>query len=68
MSRTVIDLDDDLVAQAAEMLGTTGKHATVNGVLEEFVAAGKRRRFMDLLDEGVFDDLGDQEVMAWAWR
>ncbi|MFD9395819.1 type II toxin-antitoxin system VapB family antitoxin [Streptomyces sp. NPDC060000] len=68
MSRTMIDLDDALVAEAAEILGTTTKRATVNGVLAEFVAAAKRRRFVELLEEGVLDDLADPEVMAGAWR
>ncbi|MGX4691372.1 type II toxin-antitoxin system VapB family antitoxin [Streptomyces sp. JNUCC 63] len=68
MSRTMIDLDDALVAEAAEILGTTTKRATVNAALAEFVAAAKRRRFMEMLDEGVFDDLGDSTVMAGAWR
>lgn len=68
MSRTMIDLDDALVAEAAEILGTTTKRATVNGALAEFVSAAKRQRFMEMLDEGVFSDLGDPEVMARAWR
>ncbi|WP_203731276.1 type II toxin-antitoxin system VapB family antitoxin [Streptomyces sp. SID12501] len=68
MSRTMIDLDDALIAEAAEILGTTTKRATVNGALAEFVAAAKRQRFMDMLEDGVFSDLGDPEVMAKAWR
>ncbi|MFI6441651.1 type II toxin-antitoxin system VapB family antitoxin [Streptomyces sp. NPDC050759] len=68
MSRTMIDLDDVLLAEAAEILGTTTKRATINGALAEFVAAAKRRRFMEMLDEGHFDDLADPEVMAGAWR
>ncbi len=68
MSRTMIDLDDALVQEAAAILGTTTKRATVNGALEEFVAAAKRRQFVELLEEGVLDDLGDPEVMAGAWR
>lgn len=68
MSRTMIDLDDALMAEAAEILGTTTKRATVNGALAEFVAAAKRRRFVELLDEGVLDDLSDPDVMAGAWR
>lgn len=68
MSRTMIDLDDALLAEAAEILGTTTKRATINGALAEFVAAARRRRFMEMLDEGLFDDLADPEVMAGAWR
>ncbi|MFI8180677.1 type II toxin-antitoxin system VapB family antitoxin [Actinacidiphila glaucinigra] len=66
--RTVIDVDDALLQEAADILGTTTKRATVNGALAEFVAAAKRRRFIEMLDEGAFDDLTDAEVTADAWR
>ncbi|MEU4090960.1 type II toxin-antitoxin system VapB family antitoxin [Streptomyces sp. NPDC026673] len=68
MMRTVIDVDDALLQEAADILGTTTKRATVNGALAEFVAAAKRRRFLEMLDDGAFDDLTDAEVMADAWR
>ncbi|MGW0392329.1 type II toxin-antitoxin system VapB family antitoxin [Streptomyces sp. NPDC003042] len=63
MPRTMVDLDDALLAEAAEILGTTTKRATINGALAEFVAAARRRRFVELMDEGAFDDLRDPEVM-----
>ncbi|MGW7352142.1 type II toxin-antitoxin system VapB family antitoxin [Streptomyces sp. NPDC054784] len=56
------------MTQATDLPGTTTERATVNGALGEFVAAAKRRRFLELLDEGVFDDLTDDEVMAGARR
>lgn len=64
----MIDIDDVLVAEAAEILGTTTERATVNAAPAELVAVAKRRRFMEMLDEGIFDDLADPEVMAGAWR
>ncbi|MGW0748348.1 type II toxin-antitoxin system VapB family antitoxin [Streptomyces sp. NPDC002587] len=39
LSRAMVDLDGALLAEAAEMLGTTTRRATINGVLAEFVAA-----------------------------
>lgn len=39
------------------MLGTTTQRATVNGALAECAAAAKRRRFVELLEEVVLDDL-----------
>ncbi|WP_329217103.1 type II toxin-antitoxin system VapB family antitoxin [Streptomyces sp. NBC_01485] len=42
MSRTVIDLDDEALAEAARHLGTTTKKDTVNAALREI--ADKRRR------------------------
>ncbi|WP_367125066.1 type II toxin-antitoxin system VapB family antitoxin [Streptomyces phytohabitans] len=68
MSRTVIGPDDDPVGRAADLPGTTTEPATVNGALGEFVAAAKRRQFLKLVDDGVFDDLTDDEVMAGARR
>ncbi|MFJ3977908.1 type II toxin-antitoxin system VapB family antitoxin [Streptomyces sp. NPDC090021] len=63
-----MDLEEALLAEAAETKGTTAKRATINGALAEFVAAARRRRFVALMDEGVFDDLRDPDVMRGAWR
>ncbi|MGW9071651.1 type II toxin-antitoxin system VapB family antitoxin [Streptomyces yangpuensis] len=63
-----VDLDEALLAEAAESLGTTTKRATVNGASAEFVAAARRRRFVEPVDEGVFDDLRDPDVMRGAGR
>ncbi|MFB8399079.1 type II toxin-antitoxin system VapB family antitoxin [Streptomyces yangpuensis] len=41
-----VDLDEALLAEAAESLGTTTKRATINGASAEFVAAARRRRFV----------------------
>ncbi|MET9515928.1 type II toxin-antitoxin system VapB family antitoxin [Streptomyces sp. NPDC002994] len=42
MSRTVIDLDDEALQEAARHLGTTTKRDTVNAALREI--ADRRRR------------------------
>ncbi|MGW3118455.1 type II toxin-antitoxin system VapB family antitoxin [Streptomyces sp. NPDC001107] len=42
MSRTVIDLDDEALAEAARHLGTSTKKDTVNAALREI--ADRRRR------------------------
>ena len=46
MSRTVIDLDDDLVAEVAQALGTRTKKDTVNTALREVLE--NRRRALAL--------------------
>ena len=46
MSRTVIDLDDDLLADVARALGTRTKKETVNTALREVLE--NRRRAMAL--------------------
>lgn len=46
MARTVVDLDDELVASVAKELGTSTKKDTVNAALREVLA--NRRRAMAL--------------------
>jgi Arc/MetJ family transcription regulator len=62
--RTVIDLDDEALADAAAELGTTTKVATVNKALR--LAAARRRTavYLDLL---AVLDLGE-DGRAGAWR
>jgi len=67
MTRTVVDLDDEALAGAAEELGTTTKVATVNRALAEIAARPRRLECMERLRKGD-DDLGDREVMGGAWR
>ncbi|MFE9655205.1 type II toxin-antitoxin system VapB family antitoxin [Micromonospora sp. NPDC006431] len=57
MSRTILDVDDDLLAEASKILGTTTKKATVNAALEAVVKREKRREFADWLKAGGLPDL-----------
>jgi Arc/MetJ family transcription regulator len=71
MSRTLIDVDDDALGRAAEILGTTTKVETVNRalalVVERADRQAERDRFDDLLDL-VGDRLAEIDVRAEAWR
>lgn len=67
MARTVIDIDDEALAAAAEVLGTTTKVSTVNRALAEVAARTARLAFLDQLDQ-LAGDLSDPEVMEDAWR
>ncbi|HYU84078.1 MAG TPA: type II toxin-antitoxin system VapB family antitoxin [Kribbellaceae bacterium] len=59
MSRTVIDLDDKLVAEVAKELGTTTKKETVNSALREVMEYRRRAlaltRLRGMVAEGAFD-------------
>ncbi|MEU8137035.1 type II toxin-antitoxin system VapB family antitoxin [Streptodolium elevatio] len=59
MARTVIDLDDDLVADVAKALGTSTKKETVNTALREVLENRRRAlaltRLRAAADEGAFD-------------
>jgi Arc/MetJ family transcription regulator len=59
LARTVIDLDDELVASVAKELGTTTKKDTVNEALREVLANRRRAvaltRLRDSANDGAFD-------------
>jgi Arc/MetJ family transcription regulator len=59
MSRTVIDLDDDLVADVARALGTRTKKDTVNAALREVLENRRRAvaltRLREAAEDGAFD-------------
>jgi Arc/MetJ family transcription regulator len=57
MARTVIDVDDQMLAQAAEIFGTKTKVATVNAALEDASKRRKRQAFFDRLAGGGLPDL-----------
>lgn len=68
MSTTQIELDQELLDQAASILGTRTKKATVNEALRRVVQAESRRRHLEELAAGALPDLGDPDVMKAAWR
>ena len=47
MSRTVIDLDDEALEEAAKELGTTTKRDTINTALREVTARYRRLRALE---------------------
>ena len=61
MAKTLIDLDEELLAEASTALGTTTKKDTVNEALRQAVelSRAQRRRALEELqriaDEGGFD-------------
>jgi Arc/MetJ family transcription regulator len=71
MSRTLIDVDDDALARAASVLGTTTKVETVNRALQLVAQSADHRveqaRFGELLDL-IGDRLAESDVRAEAWR
>lgn len=59
MARTVIDLDDELLASVARELGTSTKKDTVNAALREVLETRRRAlaltRLRDAVTDGAFD-------------
>jgi Arc/MetJ family transcription regulator len=68
MTKTLIDIDDTLLAKAAEALGTTTKKDTVNAALTEVLRVRAANHFLQSAKSGLYDDLLDPEVMKGAWR
>jgi Arc/MetJ family transcription regulator len=64
MTKILVDVDDDALAAAAELLGTRTKKDTVNTALRETVSRLKRARGLiglaELGAEGTFDELLDK--------
>lgn len=59
MARTVIDLDDELVASVAQQLGTTTKRDTVNAALREVLENRRRALALTRLREAASDGAVD---------
>ena len=61
MAKTLVDVDDELLAEATAALGTTTKKDTINEALRQAVKATRERRrqaledLQQLADEGGID-------------
>ncbi|MBV9821149.1 MAG: type II toxin-antitoxin system VapB family antitoxin [Actinobacteria bacterium] len=68
MTKRLIDLDDDLLAEAQRQLGTTGVTDTVRTALAQVSASAARARQIAWLTEGGMGELSDPERRAEVWR
>jgi Arc/MetJ family transcription regulator len=68
MTKTLIDVNDDDLAAAQQVLHTDTKKDTVNAALHEVVALAARRRDLRRLTSDSLADLADDEVMRAAWQ
>jgi len=64
MARTVIDLDDELLASVARELGTSTKKDTVNAALREVLANRRRAVALTRLREAAGDGAFDLSLLA----
>ncbi len=64
MTKMLIDVDDDALAEASELLGTKTKKDTVNAALRETAQRLRRAkalaRLAELGEAGAFDELLDK--------
>ncbi|MGI8574996.1 MAG: type II toxin-antitoxin system VapB family antitoxin [Egibacteraceae bacterium] len=68
MTKKLIDIDEERLGLAREILGATTMKETVNMALAEVVDLARRRAHAQRL--GAMDglDLDEDEVMSAAWR
>jgi Arc/MetJ family transcription regulator len=64
VSRTVIDLDDDVLADVARALGTRTKRDTVNAALREVLENRRRALALTRLREATADGAFDLALLA----
>jgi Arc/MetJ family transcription regulator len=68
MTKRLVDIDDELLEEAATVLDTPTMKETVNRSLEEVVLAARRRRHAERLRAMHGLDLAKPNVMSGAWR
>lgn len=68
MTKRLVDIDDDLLDRAREILGADTIKKTVNSALDELVRMDLRRQHAERLATMRGLDLDDDEIMARAWR
>jgi Arc/MetJ family transcription regulator len=69
MSRTLIDIDDEALAEVRQHLGTKSKKDTVNAALRDVLNMKARAEEFDFLaSEDRLSELGPDEARRQAWR
>jgi Arc/MetJ family transcription regulator len=68
VAKTLIDVDEENLAAAQQVLHTRTKKDTVNAALREVIALAARRRDLQRLTTGALPDLADDDVMRAAWQ
>jgi len=68
VTKRLIDVDDDLLAGARAVLGSTTMKETVNEALRAVTDAARRREHLDRFVQDGLPDLRDPAVMAAAWQ
>ena len=68
VTKRLVDIDDDLLAEARVLTGAATMKEAVNAALQRVIDSELRRRHLRRLESGAGTDLADDEVMRGAWR
>lgn len=66
--KTALLIDDELVAQVREILGTASTTETISESMREVIRVRGRARLLERLRRRRGIDLDDPDVMRSAWR
>jgi Arc/MetJ family transcription regulator len=68
VAKTLIDVDEERLAEARHLLGTRTKKDTINAALKEVVAAAARRRDLARLAGGQLREFAASDARERAWQ
>lgn len=68
MTKRLVELDDRLLADAQQAIGTTGVSDTVRTALRMAVDSAARVRQVEWLRAGGLEELASPEARATVWR
>ena len=68
VTKRLVDIDDDLLAEARVLTGAATMKEAVNTALQQVIDSELRRRHLRRLESGEGTDLADDEAMRDAWR
>jgi Arc/MetJ family transcription regulator len=68
MTKRLIELDDELLADAQRELHTVGVSDTVRAALRQAASSAARARQIEWLTDGGLESMSDAEQRAAAWQ
>lgn len=68
MTKRLVEIDDDDLKAAQELLGAATIRETVARALKEVIAAEAGRRYIELLNTGYLEPMADKEYRRNAWH
>jgi Arc/MetJ family transcription regulator len=68
VAKTLVEINEEYLRSAQEVLGTATKKDTVNAALREVAALAARRRDLRRFISRSLPDLEDESVMRGAWQ
>jgi Arc/MetJ family transcription regulator len=68
MAKKLVDIDEDLLERATQILGAATMKETVNAALSEVIRLDERREHARRLADMDGLDFDDDEIMDDAWR